>query len=233
MSQTVEQFEANYSHGGVDEFQYRPMPVLAPVSVVIGICSIMALASMIGIGIALVGVVLGAIGVWQIRRAAGELGGKAIATAGLCLSALFLVSGSTLHAYNFATEVPEGHIRVNFPDDISKKEFVVADGKRQIHPDVSPFVDQDIYIKGYMWNNRMESGLTSFVMLKDNGKCCFGGDPAPFDMMVVRMQNDQTADYMSGLIAVAGQLRANPDAAPDEPVYVLEATMVERAKTAF
>ncbi len=233
MSQTIEQFSSQVSDGRVDEFQYRPVPVLAPVSVVIGVCSIISFASVLGLAVAVLGVVLGAFGVWQIRRAAGEFGGKTLATTGLCLSALFLVSGSSLHAYNYATEVPEGHLRVHFLNEISKKEFVVENGQRQIHPDVLPFVGEKIYIKGYMWNNRMVSGLTSFVMLKDNGKCCFGGDPALYDMMVVRMQNDQTVDYRPGMIAAAGVLRANPAAGPEEPVYVLEATLVERAKTAF
>jgi len=233
MSQTMDRFGADVVEGQSHEFQYRPVPVLAPVSVVVGLSSIISLASVVGLALAVIGIVLGAVGYWRIRQSAGEFGGKAVAAIGFCLSVFFLISGSSLHAYNFVTELPEGHIRVNFPADISKKQFVMEAGRRKLHPDVLPLVGQDVFIKGYMWNNRTGSGLTGFVMLKDNGKCCFGGDPALYDMMVVRMQDEQTVDYMEGLISVAGKLQADPDAGPEDPVYVLEATMVERARSRF
>jgi hypothetical protein len=104
----------------------------------------------------------------------------------------------------------------------------------EIHPDVKPLDGQKVFIKGWMWNTQSSRGLDHFVLLKDNGKCCMGGDPAPYDMMEVRLRDGATASYTEGLIAVAGVLRMDPQGpARGEPVYVLEADQVSRAKTVF
>lgn len=233
MSQTIDTVSAAPVIDPQNEFSYRPVPLLAPISVFFGLCSIVALATMFALGIPLLGMLLGAIAVWQIRRGAGELGGKWVAATGLGLSSLFFFSGVAFHSYTLATEVPDGYKRVHFPTDISAKQFVVENGARAIHPEVQPLVDQKVFIKGYMWNNRVGNGLTGFVMLKDNGECCFGGDPAPYDMMVVRLKDGKTVNYVEGLVSVAGTLHANPAAGPSEPVYTLEADLAESSKTMF
>ncbi len=84
-----------------------------------------------------------------------------------------------------------------------------------------------------MWQTQRMEGLTEFVFLKDNGECCFGGDPKPFDMMVVKMADDQTTNAYTGMVAVAGVLHANVHAAEGEPVYTVDATLVEEARTSF
>jgi hypothetical protein len=84
-----------------------------------------------------------------------------------------------------------------------------------------------------MWNRGKENGLTSFVLLKDNGKCCFGGDPAKWDMILVIMEPGETVDYIPGLVSVGGTLRANPNAGLAAAVYTIEGTHFERARTSF
>lgn len=230
MSQTIERAaEAPQTN----EFDYRPMPILAPVSLVFGIFSWIGLLTLFGVALPIVGAILAAICLTQIRQADGALGGRLLARLGFGLSVLFFVSSSCLHAYAFATEVPEGYRRVNFPREISMKKFVVENGKNQLHPDVKPLVDQPIYIKGYMYPSQEQFELTSFVLLRDNGKCCFGGDPAPQDMIFVEMQQDQVVDFLSGLVAISGVLRANPNPNFGDPVYRIEGNHFGRAKTSF
>lgn len=216
-----------------NEFNYRPVPILAPVSLVLGLCAAMALLTAFGLVIAFIGAVLGVIAFLRIRKAEGDLGGLWLAAIGLCLSSIFLVTGTGLQSYSYATELPEGYTRVNFPYGISRKEFVYENGRRQLHPDVQPLVDQNIFIKGWMWNRGKETDLTAFVLLKDNGKCCMGGDPKPFDMILITLPPDEKVDYLSGLISVGGKLKANPNAPYGAPVYAIEATHVEKARTSF
>jgi hypothetical protein len=228
MSQVVEPAPATRSQ--VNEFNYRPVPVLAPVSLVLGLCGAMALLTAFGVVIAFLGAILGGISFLRIRRANGDLGGGWLATIGLMLSSLFLVMGISLQSYGYATELPEGHIRVNFPHDISRKQFIYENGQTKLHPDVEPLVDQNIFLKGFMRPSKKINGLTAFELLKDNGKCCFGGEPAAWDSILVVLSPDDSVDYTTGLMSVAGRLSVDFS---QPRVYKIDATHVERSRTSF
>ena len=47
---------------------------------------------------------------------------------------------------------------------------------------------QRIFIKGYMYPTKELEGLNSFLLVKDTGQCCFGGNPAITDMIMVTME---------------------------------------------
>ena len=219
--------------GQRSEFDYRPVPALAAASLFMGIASFVALVGFYGLFLAVLGVLLSTAAIVQVRRAEGKLSGDKLAMIGLALSATFLFTGCYFLYNDYVSELPPGYERVNFPREIAAKQFVNKDGRLALHPDVERFRDRKVYVKGYMWQSRQPTGLTSFVLLKDNGECCFGGDPAPYDMMEVRMQGDKTVNDTPGLIGVAGVLRANLNAGPGEAVYVLEAEHVARARTVF
>ena len=210
-------------------FDYKPVPAYAPVAGVIAILSATALFAEIMVLLAFAGIFVGGFAVYRIRKANGALGGKTWARLGLYGSLVCFVAGIATHAYAYATEIPAGHIRVNFPHDISNKQFVYVNGVRELHPDVALLDGQKIFIKGFMYNTQKQTGLDNFVLLKDNGKCCFGGAPKPFDMMVVKLQNGKTVDKIDGLISVAGTLKCYPQS--PGAVYLLEATYVARART--
>ncbi|HUG89566.1 MAG TPA: hypothetical protein VML55_01950 [Planctomycetaceae bacterium] len=219
---------------GRSEFDYRPMHVVAPVSLFLGVASFIALMGLAGLLLGLVGIVVGVAAVWTTRRSRGEYSGGAMAMVGLALSAGFFFTGAGLMYRDYVTECPEGYVRVNFPAQISERKFVIVDGRLDIHPDVKPLAGQKVFLKGWMWNTQSSSGLDSFILLKDNGKCCMGGNPAAYDMMEVRLRNNQAVEYTEGMIAIAGVLRMDPEGpARGEAAYVLEADQVARAKTAF
>ncbi len=218
-----------------NEFDYRPVAVLAPVSLFLGLASSLILFGLIGAAVCILGIVTGSICLWQIRRSCGELGGRTLGRIGLGLSVLFLVSGSALHAYTFATEVPEGYQRVSFNNDIAKKGFVVQNGVAGLHPDVQQLEEKKVFLKGYMYPTGEEEGITAFILCKDNLECCFGGQPKLTDMILVELQDGQTIDYTQSLVAVAGVFRTNPASgvAGQNPVYQIDGVQAGRAKTSF
>jgi hypothetical protein len=218
-----------------NEFQYKPVPMLAPVSMFLGMASAVALLGLLGIWFAFLGVILGFLALRQIRRSEGELGGKWLAATGSVLSLTFFLSGTTLHAYTYATEVPDGYRRISFADDIAKKPFVVEDGQMQIHPDVRSLAGQQVFFKGYMYPTRETENLTSFILVKDNGQCCFGGQPQLTDMVLVNMRDGLSGDYHTGLVSVAGVLRLRDmsEGGDLSPVYELEGTHFTVARTSF
>jgi len=217
-----------------NEFDYRPMPVIAPVSVALGVLSASSLLGIVGILIGLIGLGVGIAAVSTIRRGDGMYSGSWAAWLGLTLSAGFALAGISSQVYAFQTEVPDGYRRISFSQDISAKGFQVAEGKTGLHPDVSELLDQKIFLKGYMYPQRQTEDLVEFLLLKDTGECCFGGQPNPTDMILVQMAKG-TADYSAGRMAVAGTLKLTRDTTPEglEPVYALEAVHCERSRSAF
>jgi hypothetical protein len=193
---------------GNNEFSYRPIPVLAPVSLIIGLISVIGLASVAGLAVPLAGVILGVLGLRQISQAHGEYGGYKLTISGLVLSTLCLIAGSSLHAYTYATEVPEGYERLSFRW-LAEQKPIVEDGQTRIHPEAKSLDGQKVFIKGYMYPENAKSNLKRFVLCKDTGQCCFGGKPSLTDMIVVEFVNDVRANFRElSLVNVAGTFRA-------------------------
>lgn len=234
MSQLVTEIDAHAIDPAFD-LEYKPLTPLAPVSLVLGICSAAALLGLIGVAIAVISLIVGVVALWRILRSNGELSGKALAIIGLVLSLTFTVSGGALQAYSFATEVPEGFARINFTQDISRKEFVYERGIWSLHPDVKALEGSKIFIKGYMYPTRQTQGIKTFIMVKDNQQCCFGGQPKLNDMMLIDMQEGKESDYIDGLVAVAGIFHAKSPSEGGQlrPVYEIEGMQLTKARNSF
>ncbi len=217
------------------EFSYKPVPPLAPISLFFGILSLFALLSIFALPICLFGIVLSVLCLFRIRRSNGEFSGSRLALIGLALSFVFLISGSVWHSYVIATEVPEGCERVDFTRDISRKGFIFEDGVKQVHPDVDVLNGKRIFVKGYMYPTGQTEGITSFVLVKDNQQCCFGGQPKTNDMILVNIQDEKTVNYWSGLVSVGGvfQSQTSQNTSKLKPVYELKGFYFSEAKTSF
>ncbi|MCA9069700.1 MAG: DUF3299 domain-containing protein [Planctomycetaceae bacterium] len=215
------------------ELDYQPVPVMALVALFLGIASFFGLMGLFGLVLAFVGILVSLGSYFQIRASQGLLSGTKMSVIGGALSAFFLVVGSAMMYSDYRSELPPGFTRVNFPNEIAEKGFIVHEGRRELHPDVMPYVEQKVFLKGYIWQS--QSYENSFVLLKDNGKCCYGGNPAPNDMIFVKLPEGAQFQYQSGLISVAGVFHANPHAPEEsgEAVYVMDAEHVAKAKTVF
>src|SRR5262249_4919157 len=113
------------------------------------------------------------------------------------------------HAYAYATELPEGYLRVNFAD-LAKHEPRWVDEKMEVDPDVAELDGKPIFIKGYMYPTGRLTGITEFVLVKDTGQCCFGGQPKLSDRIVVKFEEGMTVDHREQqLVGVGGVFRAN------------------------
>jgi hypothetical protein len=216
-----------------EDFVYRPIPLLVPISMGFVFLSLSAALMAELIAVPVLGVILSAIAYRQIRVSGGNLSGGWLALGSLVTQCLMVVAFSTMHVYSYATEVPPGFDRVSFGADISKKGFAVEGGIQKIHPDVKKLVGQKVMIKGYMYPTKAVDGLTSFVLCRDNGDCCFGGQPKTTDMILINMKGDNHARFRQGLVAVAGVFRAEQtvDETGLQPVYQLDCDFFGPAKT--
>ena len=238
MSQTLDQLEPSAvqptpSDQNFDEFAYKSIPPLAPVSALLGVCALSGLLSPLGLVFAVFGFVLGFVALRQIDQSDGGLGGGKLAKVGMLTSLVLLVSGVALHIYWYQTEVPTGYQRISFGLDISKKGFINEEGQGRVHPDIAALDGKPLFLKGYMYPGTQLDDLSTFLLCRDNGDCCFGGQPKLTDMIKVKMKGDLRAYHMQHMVSVAGvfRLRDLRKAGNLEPAFELEATHFGPAKT--
>lgn len=227
------QFENRWEES---DFHYKQIPVLSPVSLVLGLVSLVVFVTSFGIIIGTVGVILGLLCFFSTVRNREEIGGFGMTVAGLVLSAACVLYGSSKLAFDYSTEVPEGFQRTSFTNDIAEKGFTYEKGKGtwSIHPDVEKLDGRKIFVKGFMYPTRQKEGITEFILAKDNGQCCFGGNPKVTDMILVKMHKPLKVDFTDRRVSVSGvfHIKRNSTEGLDQ-VYELTAEHFAVSKTAF
>jgi hypothetical protein len=89
---------------------------------------------------------------------------------------------------------------------------------------------EPVRIRGYILPSFQQSGLTQFVLVRDNQECCFGPGAALHDCIVVRMRPGRTADFSIRPVAVAGTFRIDELRGPDGKhlaIYALDGDAVQ------
>lgn len=63
---------------------------------------------------------------------------------------------------------------------------------------------RSVRIRGYILPSFQQSGLTQFVLVRDNLSCCFGPGAALYDCIVVDMQPGKSTDFSISPVTVEG-----------------------------
>ncbi|RLT13064.1 MAG: DUF3299 domain-containing protein [Planctomycetota bacterium] len=95
---------------------------------------------------------------------------------------------------------------------------------------VTSLESQRIRIRGYILPSFQQSGLTQFVLVRDNMECCFGPGAALYDCIVVRMLPGKTASFSIRPVAVSGIFRVEELRGPDQThlaIYTLDGEDVQ------
>jgi len=192
-----------------EEFNYRPMSMLAVLAFVLSILSLATLTIWFMMPLAVVSVVLAVMAVLRIRSARGEYSGMKLASTAVLLSVLALAGGFGYQVYAYQTELLEGYDRISFSRDISDKGLITYEGNQMPHPDLVAMEGKKVFLKGFMYPTGQVFDLKSFLLVKDSDQCCFGGEPKLVDMLGVYMKGANLADYYSGRVSVAGTFRIN------------------------
>lgn len=219
-----------------NDFSYRPVPPLAVMTLVTGVLSLSGMLTEFALPFAVIGCVLGFFSLRQFAQFPTEFSGRLLALGGMLLSALCLFGGSALHAYIYVNEVPSGYQRLNFNEDISKRGFVETEGKVDFQEDVKLLDGQKVLLKGYMYPEKDTVGIRRFLLVKDSGDCCFGGQPKLTDMVHVVLNKDvSSATLRIGLVSVSGvfHLKDMRRAGNLNPVYEIEATHFGASKKIY
>lgn len=192
-----------------DEIVYRPMSPMAGISLVVGIISMISISlledlSALSLAVMpIVGILMGIRGLQAAKRY--DMNGGRLAKIGLLLSVVALVGGEALRVYVLANEVPKGSVRIVYEDLQS------TEPGQQIPKAAQDLDGKKVFIKGYVYPGKESHGLKTFVLCRDNGDCCFGGQPKLNDMIEVTLQGPLTLDYDTRLRKIAGVFKVKPE----------------------
>jgi hypothetical protein len=200
------------------ELDYRPTTPMAPLSVVAGLVALVSACLVYDLGpttlmfFAAIGLLTGYRALSEARRY--DMRGRGAAKAGLGLSAAALAAGFVIGGVQAALEVPAGCVRIGYE--------ILQPGPGESIPASARELDgKKVFIKGYMYPSSQMTGIREFVLCRDNGTCCFGGQPKLTDMIQVHLKEPLALDFQTGLRHVAGTFRVQPDVAPGGPGSVL------------
>ena len=116
-------------------------------------------------------------------------------------------------------------------DDIKLDMQKGAPFTRELLPKrVTALERERVRIRGYILPSFQQTGLTQFVLVRDNQECCFGPGAALHDCVVVRMLPGRTADFSIRPVAVAGSFRVEELRGPDGrhlAIYALDGESVQ------
>jgi hypothetical protein len=188
-----------------DYRQYRALSSLAVISLVAGVLSGLTFLDWMLAAIPMAGIVAGVLALRQIRSAPDAYTGEHLALIGTLLCGTLWIGGWSKLAYVHATEVPPGYERINYDDlQTDPAEPGVLPPQR-----AAELNGKKVFIKGFVYQptGGQTSGLKRFILVRDKGQCCFGGNPKITDMIEVKLAGDLEADFNMQPRKLAGTFR--------------------------
>lgn len=193
------------------EFEpYRTLSKAAVASLLLGILSLAGLLFPAVLALAAVAFLLGIYAYRQIRRYPDEYSGSVLSLIGLVISMASLVGGVVTHSVTYATEVPSGYARVSFDElqpDPEHPELPISKYALRLN-------GKRVFVKGYVYPDGQQSGIKHFVLVRDLGTCCFGGQPKLTHMIEVTLQDPLRVEYALRKRALGGILKVDPQLKP-------------------
>ena len=155
--------------------------------------------------------VLGLVGWRDILARPDVLTGKLLAIGSMVVGGLLFAGGFWYQATVYARELPPGFERLNYaalqPGE-GEPANLIPESAVKMH-------DRDVLLKGYMYPGKQQRGIRQFLLVRDQGDCCFGGNPKITDRVLVQMADKQTIEYTPRLRKIAGRFSIRPTGAVD------------------
>ena len=189
---------------------YRAISKAAVVSFVLSLLSVLGLYWAVFLVLALLATLLGVIGYRSVVRYPNELTGKTLAAVGTLIGGCLFVGGLAKHSYVYATEVPEGHVRISFAELQPDKN----NPRMPVPPKALELDGKEIFVKGYLYPDGQKFNITRFVLVPDLGTCCFGGQPKLTDMIEVTLEEPLQTAYNMKKRKLAGELKVDMSLKP-------------------
>jgi hypothetical protein len=204
------QMSPGYDQSPDDDFNpadsYRALCTPAVASLVLGVLSVLALLDWWLELIPFAAVLLGFVALRKIRAQPNEFTGRGVALGGIVIAALFWLGGFGYLTYKRAAEVPTGYA----PIDYSLLQPGPNDPPNFIPPEAKALEGKKVFIKGYVYPGLRSEGITQFLLVRDNGTCCFGGNPKITDRIQVQLSDQKGFNYTRSVFPIAGIFHVTP-----------------------
>jgi hypothetical protein len=186
--------------------QYKALSATAVASLVLGLASAFAALDWMLLIVPVLGILLGLLAMRQVKARASELTGGKLARSGVIFSVVFLIASFSFLSYEHATEVPKDHERISY-DELQPD----PDNPSEVLPPSATELDRHkVFIKGYVYPSKDMIGIRQFVLCRDKGDCCFGGNPKLTDRILVNLTGDLQLQYTPKQYRVAGTFHVEP-----------------------
>lgn len=101
----------------------------------------------------------------------------------------------------FREEGPNGALRVSYDDiDLLKvlnMEPVTPEAPKMMPDWMKELDGKQVRIRGFMSPSFMQTGITQFLLGRDNKACCFPGKAKVYDLFPVKLSDGVTTDFIS------------------------------------
>jgi hypothetical protein len=87
--------------------------------------------------------------------------------------------------------------------------------RSKLTPEIEALDGRDVKLRGYILPSFQQSGITQFVLVRDNMQCCFGPGAALYDCVVVDMKPGKTTEFTVRPVAVEGKFELRDFKGPD------------------
>ncbi len=195
-----------------DEYlQYRALSKAAVACLILALLSPLALFAWLWTVLPFCGVLVGLYALHKLKSLPDELSGSGVAKVGLGVSALFLAAGPSWLTFEYTHEVPDGSERISYE---TLQPDINVPGE-QIPPSALALDGKRVFIKGYVYPGQKNDGIKTFLLVRDQGDCCFGGKPKITDRIQVTLDDPLRLRFDKRLHGVAGVFRVLPAPAVD------------------
>ena len=201
---------ADRTEGSDDAGRYRAVATTAIAAAVAAALSPLAFLDWWLVIVPTVGLVLGMVAFRTITQRPDEFIGRPLAIGAIVVSAVTLVGGLVTLSRAYVAELPEGFERINY----SLLQPLDGDPINAVPETAQNINGRSVLLKGYMYPGKQQQGITQFLLVRDQGDCCFGGSPKITDRVLVQLRASQGISFSGRLTKIAGRFVIRPMSAP-------------------
>jgi hypothetical protein len=199
--------------------RYLEVNGVALVSILLGLIGVAAFFTLQVVFIPILGLIVGLWALYRHLASPKEVGGFYFAMAGIVISIAMTFGATGYGLWNYFFSVPRGYTVVDFADMALTKDGKVPEAIAELGRQ-----NKKVFIKGYMYQDRMRSGIIHFIMVRTVEHCKYCSPfQNPADMIDVSLVSGQKVNYRTTPIRVGGTLYVNENFTYGEMPYHIEA----------
>lgn len=190
--------------------RYRAMGGVSIASLVMALVSPLVFLDWWLVVVPVLGMVLGFVAWRDIASRPDELTGKPLVAAAMGFSAITFVAGLVYLSSVYAAELPEGFQRLHY----TMLQPLEGDPPTAVPDAALAMNGRQVLLKGYIYPGSKQHGISQFLLVRDQGDCCFGGNPKITDRVLVQLQDPKGISFTPRLTKIAGRFVVRPTGAP-------------------